>query len=77
MKTILLIIFSIFWLGIIIYQVTDLIHSIREGKFLDARITYLIESYYYDEDYIGYEEFRRRYFSDRTFRKKWSKRRKR
>lgn len=75
MKTVILIIFSIFWLGVISCQVTELIRSIREGKFLDARLTYLTESHY-DEDYIGYEEFRRRYYSDKEFRKKWSKRRK-
>lgn len=75
MKTIILIIFSIFWLVVIICQVIDLIHTIRERKFLEARLTYLIESYY-DEEHIGYEEFRRRYYSDKEFRKKWSKRRK-
>lgn len=75
MKTVILIIFFIFWLGVSICQVIELIHSIREGKFLDARLTYLIESYN-DEEYIGYEEFRRLYYSDKEFRKKWSKRRK-
>lgn len=74
MKTIILIIFSISWLFVFICQIIDLVRSIREGKFLDARLTYLTETYP-DEEYIGYYEFRRLYYSDKEFRKKWSKKR--